>query len=46
MKSSSRQLEVKTCKHCGAVEWPCFFVLGACRMCQARHRDTRGKEKP
>lgn len=30
-----------TCTCCGDVEWPCFLVLGRCRMCQARRRDDR-----
>ena len=32
---------MKTCKHCGDIEWPCFFIAERCRMCQARHRDEQ-----
>jgi hypothetical protein len=31
---------MKTCKCCGALEWPCFLINATCRMCQARQRDA------
>ena len=34
---------MKTCKRCGAPEWPCFLVDALCRMCQARRRDAEKK---
>ena len=39
---------MKTCKHCGDLEWPCFLIAERCRMCQARRRDEQRacKEKP
>jgi hypothetical protein len=37
----------KICDRCGDTEWPCFFIKGLCRMCQARRRDDLHKqEKP
>ena len=31
----------KSCERCGDTEWPCFFVNGLRRMCQARRRDEQ-----
>ncbi len=32
---------MKTCKRCGATEWPCFFRAELCRTCQAWCRDEQ-----
>jgi hypothetical protein len=36
---------MKSCKCCGDLEWLCFLINKECRMCQARRRDARRREK-